>query len=441
MSDDEIDPSLEGMDGLHVGQRATSARRRNPGKYTDKSMRRVQSLRSSSRERSAAEPVIIGDNDHVRGACVNDFGTIRPCRDLVTRVNYRTTYVKKDRLPLQMLFAMLLDEQPEVVRTYDGSLVRSYLAGVVARALSGDDPMEPTSANNLVGFANRAVTLLSQIETMTGRTDPIEVLAERYMTPIANLAESCRILRSSIRRVNDTSVSNILNNLKTLVDEAVPQVRLWAYDTQSPKDVSTVLIRRGQLRDHPLESLKYALDRSIEMFGNDRRAEAAAIIQQHERRQERRRNAPPPPPRNANRTRNEGSGRRGENEARGTRTGRTDSRRGRGGTTSEQKRSRPTAKTSSSTSGTDRRHGLESHPIETSYASPDITVPPPTPGHFLDVPSTSRATDVEPTGSQQPAKRALGKKKRKSAAGDKRRVTSAAKSAVVPDWLADVDEY
>lgn len=284
VSDDEIDPSLQGMDGLHVGQRATSARRRNPGKYTDKSIRQAHSRRSNRRERSAALPAIIGANDNVRGTCVNDFGTIKPCRDLVTRVNYRTTYVNRNRLPLQMLFAMLLDEQSEVVHTYNGKRVREYLGGVILRALSGSDPVEPTGARNLVGFANRAVTLLSQIHTMTGDTDPIVVLAERYLQAFGDIRTAREIIKSSIDHCPDPTVQDILVNLQTLVNDASPQARLWSYDSQSPSDFRTVMLRRGQLRDHPIEQLKRTLEESIRLFraGGDIERLADGVVEQDE---------------------------------------------------------------------------------------------------------------------------------------------------------------
>lgn len=425
VSDDEIDPSLEGMDGLHVGQRVTKARLKNPGKYTDKSMRRVQSTRSKGRERTAVRPAVTGDNEQIRGTCVNDFGMIKSCRDLVTRVNYRPTYVNKTKLPLQMLFAMLLDEQPDVVCTYDGSLLRAYLAGVISRALSGQDPLEPTGSNNLIGFANRAVNLLSQIDTMTGDTDPIDVLAERYMKPVAPFAESRRIIRSSIRIPNDTSVLTILNNLKTLVYDAIPQVRLWSYNSDSPKEVTTVLLRRNQLVDHPVEQLKYALDQSIELFrggGNDARAAAADLIRRQERQQRAIRSG-----RNANRR-----------VARTRR--RADS-------------AEPEEGPSSSTMGVmTRRQRSESPVVELINSNLDPVALPPTPGRSLDEPvtpavaATSTADTNDPrsvavattSGGKRSKKTAVAKKKRKKAAATVKRKST---SPETPDWLAEIEKF
>lgn len=415
VSDDGIDPSLDGQDGLHVGQRATSARRKNPGKYTDKSMRRLHSTRSKRRERSAMLPAIIGGNDDVRGACVNDFGMIRPCRDLVTRVNYRPTYVKKDRLPLQMLFAMLLDEQPEVVSTYDESRVRTYLAGVIARALSGTDHMEPTGSNNLVGFANRAVNLLSQIESMTGNTDPIVILAERYMSSITNMREACQLIRASIRHVRDTSVLNILTNLRTLVNDAIPQVRLWAYDSDSPQDVKTVLLRRGQLREHPMDQLKYALDRSIELFqteGNIRRVLAVPLPQRRDSDDDMQRNVGPRGGLGRLSTRSRVVGRLSSGKVKRSREAVVRRR-----DTATRERSRP-------------RNRLPS--IDVQPATPDLTTLPPTPGRFLD----DQPTAVRKESTVPPA---AGKGRGE---GKRKRVGRPSKTAgAIPDWLADVDNW
>lgn len=293
LSDDEIDPSLVGTDGLHAGQKATKSRRRNPGKYTDKSMRQVQSKRSKKRERSAWSSLVTGGDDYIRGTCVNDLGAIKNCRDLVTRVNYRSTYVNRDRLPLQMLFAMLLDEQPDTVRTYDKSLVKAYLAGVIARALSGEDALEPSGYHNLLRFSNRALSILAQLDNMVGDVDPIAVLAERYLQSRMTAREAITIIRNSIRSVGNTTVLNILKNLRTLVNETIPYVRLWAYDNQSPEDITTIMLRRGQLKVHPLEQLKNNLDSSIKSFGargtNDvdftiRRTEAVSDENRAERR-------------------------------------------------------------------------------------------------------------------------------------------------------------
>lgn len=409
LSDDEIDPSLDGLDGLHVGQRATAARLKNPGKYTDKSMRRVHSVRSKRRERTAKESAIIGDNDVVRGACVNDFGTIKPCRDLVTRVNYRPTYVKREQLPLQMLFAMLLDEQPDVVSTYDGFLLRSYLAGVIARALSGEDAMEPTSSQNLVGFANRALALLSRVDEMTGDLDPIKVLAERYMKPITNEKEACAIIKASIKSVQDTSVLNILQNLKTLVYDAIPQVRLWSYDSTSPESIRTVLLRRGQLREHPLEQLKIALEQSIEMFrAGNRRAVAANIYQSSQHDNEHRSKQ------------NRGTGESGSRSERSNVSKIPKQRIGR------------TKRTNTKAA---KRSRSKSPSTESLVLTPDITEIPLTPGRFLDKPSTSAFVP-----SPKATYRIHGQKKSKSVT-DSTITSATSSSASVPGWLADVDNY
>lgn len=331
---------------------------------------------------------------------MNDLGTIRPCRDLVTRVNYRTTYVHRDLLPLQMMFAMLLDEQPDVVRTYDNVRVRNYLAGVVARALSGQDEMEPTSAHNLVGFANRAITLLSQVDAMTGDIDPIEVLAERYMSHVLDKVEAYRIIRSSIIDVNDTTVLNILDNLKTLVEDAVPQVRLWSYDLDSPVKSRTVLLRRGQLKDHPMEQLKHTLDQSIKLFrqgGGNKLSAAAAIVRQG------------------------GEKRRSRVSSRGATSGRTSHTR-KGLSRSSRNRSR-TAEGSSTSDGGVRTRLRSPFPIGMSDTEQDFTELPPTPGKFLNTPSTSGVRAASPPRDQ---------KKNKS--------RRSPPPAAVPRWLADVDE-
>lgn len=209
----------------------------------------------------------MGHNQRISGTCVNNFGHIKPCRDLVTRVNFRPAYVNRDRLPLQMLYAMLLDEHPEVVRTYDSTLVKRYLAGVIKRALSVGDEMEPSSVENLSRFATHTVNLLSQINTMNGDVDPITVLAERYMQPRLRPAEAQAIIRQSISLLDkDPTVLNILENLETLVDDSIPQVRLWSYDEESQKPIDTVMLRRGQLKKHPWEQLKENIEQSIQLF-------------------------------------------------------------------------------------------------------------------------------------------------------------------------------
>ncbi|KAG8314660.1 hypothetical protein J6590_087498 [Homalodisca vitripennis] len=262
---DDIDAALVGKDGLHHGQRVTPARLKNPGKYTDRSMRQAHSKRSRGRERTASLPSVMGENQHVEGTCVNEYGNIRACKELVTRMNYRPTYVIRERLPLQMLYAMLLDEQPEVVSTYDPLLVKSYLAGVIRRALGDGDTLEPMGWKNLQKFAIHTVNLLSQLNTMTGGIDPITVVAERYL-PHMPLRTAYHTIKNSIKRVNDPSPLSILENLKSLVNTVVPHVRLWAYDVKSSKAVRNVLLRQGQLKTHPWDRLKENLERSIELF-------------------------------------------------------------------------------------------------------------------------------------------------------------------------------
>lgn len=265
-----VDRALRGKDGLHADQNPTPSRLRNPGKYTDKSMRRTHSKRSQGRERSPAFPSVMRENQNVGGTCVNNYGAIKSCNELVTRVNYRPTYVVRDRLPLQMMYAMLLDEHPDVVRTYDRGRVLSYLAGVVARALSGLDEHEPDGWNNLLIFAEHAVNILAQEHVMVGDVDPITVLAERYLVPRFTGQYGYRLIVDSIHQVGNTTVINTLRNLKTLVDNTNPQVRLWSFDDNIDKTHGTVLLRRGQVRSHPWEELKATLDRSIEVFGSGR---------------------------------------------------------------------------------------------------------------------------------------------------------------------------
>lgn len=266
-SADDYDPQLVGQDGLHANQKATPARLKNPGKYTDRSMRRAHSKRSQRRERTASYPAVMGRDENVRGTCVNKEGHIKHCKNLVTRVNWRPTYIIRDKLPIQMLYAMLLDEHPDVVRTYDRSLVTTYLAGVIARALGEQDEDEPEASDNLFRFANNTVNILSQIYTMSGDVDPITVLAERYLEPGMSSREAYRIINTSIRTdITDTSVLNILKNLESLVHFTKPQVRLWAYDSESPKSTDTVLLRRGTVRSHPWNALKEHIAQSLTEF-------------------------------------------------------------------------------------------------------------------------------------------------------------------------------
>lgn len=260
---DHIHPMLYGQDGLHKDQRATRARLRNPGKYTDKSMRQAHSKRSQRRERTAAQPAVMGREEQIGGACVNSYGTIKNCEDLVTRVNFRPTYVNGEKLPLQMLYSMLLDEQPDVVHTYDQKLVVDYLGGVVARSLETEDDFEPVDWQNLQRFAIHTTNLLSQLHTMQGDVDPIQVLAERYLVPIFDENEAMDLINRSLSRRPDFTPKSIIKNLRNLVYRIAPPVKLWAFNKNLNKDHDLVLLRRGQIRSHPWEDVKRDVQRSF----------------------------------------------------------------------------------------------------------------------------------------------------------------------------------
>lgn len=392
--DDEIDPLLLGKDGFHVGQRVTPARLKNPGKYTDKSMRQVHSKRSTRRERTASLPAVMGQDQIIKGTCVNDFGTIRPCHELVTRLNYRSTYVNRDRLPFQMLFAMLLDEQPDVVRTYNGKLVREYLAGVIGRALGAQDASEPIGWKNLFRFANHTVNILSQVYAMNGDVDPVTVLAERYLQPLMSARQACDVIRSSIRHVENTSELNILQNLQRLVNGSIPPARLWAHDTDSPKAVRSVILRRGQLKPHPWEQLKEDLEHSIELFRSGERNIAMNVRVPDETAEGGERDivvnvrvpGQVPAPR---------IGRRGRSTVtRGV------SRRGRGKSSKGQRESHATTRTIDPGPGTTRRGRSRSN-------SASIVSPPLTPRYISDSPvdGGNHATAAVPSPRPGPSSR------------------------------------
>lgn len=355
---------------MHSGQSVTRARLRNPGKYTDNSLRQAHSKRSRARERSASLTSVVSRDQRVGGTCVNESGTIKPCRNLVTRMNFRATHVLKDRLPLQMLYAMLLDEQPEIVRTYDEHRVRYYLAGVVGRSLEPGES-EPPGWKNLYRFAVHTINLLSQVKDMRGDVDPIVVLAERYLDSHPTIENGYQTIWNSIRHgIADLTPATILDNLKTLVYEVVPNVRLWSYDKASPTRTGIALLRRGQSKTHPWDQLKRDLERSIELFAVD--------------------NGPPfedrpPERREGNRAR--GRGRPGTITITGTRT-RT--RTGAGTRTRMRAGTRTGARTAISRSPeaalpAERRARIESPARARSDSEGDDPgPPPPTPGRFLN---------------------------------------------------------
>jgi len=272
LGDDYDDYDEYERDGLHADQRDTPGRRKNPGKYTDKSMRQAHSKRSKRRERTAAQGAVMGEDDYaVRGLCVNTYGAIKPCRKLVTRVNFRPTFVNNHRLPLHMMYAMLLDEQPEVVRTYDPDKVRDYLAGVVCRALGGEYQIEPAYWYLLSKFTTHTINMLSQLGDMKGREDPITVLAERYLAPAMTIEEGKHTIRMSINdEAAGTPPAAILRELKKLVQVTTPQVKLWSYNTESQNKYDTVYLRRGQIKAHQWGQLVDSLHRSIEEFSRGR---------------------------------------------------------------------------------------------------------------------------------------------------------------------------
>lgn len=261
-------------DGLHHGQRFTAARLRNPGKYTDKSMRQAHSKRSKMRERTAAQASIMGAaDDAVKGLCVNSYGTIKSCRNLVTRVNFRPTFVSKSKMPLQMIYALLLDEQPEVLRTYDRTKVLGYLSGVVGRGVGPDDDDEPPHWSNVARFAQHTINLLSQINDMRGEVDPIEVLCQRYLEPLLSPEDAYSAIMQSIRLRPDGEFHvltplKIMKNLKTLVHRVKPPVKLWSYNEDSDHEIDTVLLRRGQLKIHPWDQVVDAVNRSYAQHEN-----------------------------------------------------------------------------------------------------------------------------------------------------------------------------
>lgn len=292
-SSDTIPPQLRGKSGLHAGQRPTRGRLANPGRYTDRSLRKNMD-RSLPRRRRYVTGTGRDKEFHAVGLCTNSYGNVKKCEDLLTDHNYRVTFMMRDVLPLNLLLSMVFDvSRRAIARLNRASLMRYYFRLTTllmsydrTKALGLDG--EHINAGIMAKFVANVVQVGSRIDMADGDAEAVEVLARKYAKPdLFGIADFERLIEKTLPRVAEDSVPKNMLSLYNMLRESVrgvseTDVRLWGVVTNIDEPSSVQQLRVGNAVNTELMAATTALDNTISALRLGDREEIAVTREEQD---------------------------------------------------------------------------------------------------------------------------------------------------------------
>lgn len=278
--DDRVHTKLKGKKGLHAGQNATKGRVKNPSRYTDKSLKQNKDKTLSDEEKK--KRYITKSNKDVgyaiHGICTNIYGNVKECHNLLTDYNYRVTFLKKNRFPINFLLSLLFDVSDTSINKLDKKLILKYYFRIVKLLNQGDsmgfsDREEEINSLILARFTSNMIHVLSRIDMATGNLDPIEMVSRKYQNNSFSLDEFKNVLEKTLPKVTESrvprSISAILEYFKEIVERTrETNVRIWGLSPNINNNSKVVKLRKHNLKDSDLINSIKIINENIETLKN-----------------------------------------------------------------------------------------------------------------------------------------------------------------------------
>lgn len=279
---DTVHKKLKGKKGLlvHAGQNVTKGRLKNPSRYTDKSLR--QNRDKSLNDEEKRKRYITKSNKDVgyaiHGICTNIYGNVKECHNLLTDYNYRVTFLKKNRFPINFLLSLLLDVADTSINKLDKKLILKYYFRIIKLLNQGDnmgfrDREEEINSIILARFTSNMIHVLSRIDTAKGNLDPIEVLTKKYQNNSFPYDVFKNVLEKTLPNVTESaipkSISAILEYFKEIVERTrETNVRIWGLSPNINNNSKVVKLRKHNLKDSDLLNSIKIINENIEILKN-----------------------------------------------------------------------------------------------------------------------------------------------------------------------------
>lgn len=278
--DDRVHKKLKGKKGLHAGQNATKGRVKSPSRYTDKSLKQNKDKTLNDEEKK--KRYITKSNKDVgyaiHGICTNIYGNVKECHNLLTDYNYRVTFLKKNRFPINFLLSLLFDVADTSINKLDKKLILKYYFRIVKLLNQGDsmgfsDREEEINSIILARFTSNMIHVLSRIDMATGDLDPIEMLSRKYQNNSFPLDEFKNFLEKTLPKVTEStipqSISAILEYFKEIVERTrETNVRIWGLSPNINNNSKVVKLRKHNLKDSDLLNSIKIINENIEILKN-----------------------------------------------------------------------------------------------------------------------------------------------------------------------------
>lgn len=277
---DTVHKKLKGKKGLHAGQNATKGRVKSPSRYTDKSLKQNKDKTLNDEEKK--KRYITKSNKDVgyaiHGICTNIYGNVKECHNLLTDYNYRVTFLKKNRFPINFLLSLLFDVADTSINKLDKKLILKYYFRIVKLLNQGDsmgfsDREEEINSIILARFTSNMIHVLSRIDMATGNLDPIEMVSRKYQNNSFPLDEFKNVLEKTLPKVTESSVpesiSDILEYYKEIVERTrETNVRIWGLSPNINNNSKVVKLRKHNLKDSDLINSIKIINENMEILKN-----------------------------------------------------------------------------------------------------------------------------------------------------------------------------